>query len=354
MLKINELIKYIGLSSVDVSFNEYLQENRIFERPHITEENEGEGEGKEADNVAGSPIEDIERDSISLIYSPRDEYALIYPVDDDTKGEFFLKELAIYGPGIQIYGGHKGTLPFNLSFGLSLDAVHAILREPIATRIVHKLITELYYLDDFVVNISYVENLLSILHIRKAHCFDAMSIDFHKHGVLFDEKENIINYNELIPCIGKNIFSDELKYALPKLNENDIETTDCGYFEIVDASQKNGLTIYYDCAKRFKANRESLIDRGIILAGFRLNRRGDMKSLGYAGTLPFDLKFYYSPEMVINKLNRKPDHKIITDNLAAYMWKNEDGILHILFSLIDYQIYRVSYFGLFMQERLFL
>jgi hypothetical protein len=78
-----------------------------------------------------------------------------------------------------------------------------------------------------------------------------------------------------------------------------------------------------------------------MLAGVAYKRRGDLASRGYAGTLPYGLAFWNSPEQVLRAIPFEPVQTHAGDQLISYLWRAENGqLLRAICSLIDWQLYR--------------
>ncbi|AGU52885.1 hypothetical protein VAPA_2c03240 [Variovorax paradoxus B4] len=117
---------------------------------------------------------------------------------------------------------------------------------------------------------------------------------------------------------------------------------------------RHGLALCYRNAQEYEAlgGRQFALD-GAVFAGFRVNRRGDSNSDGFEGELPFGIEYHHTPEQAVSRVGRKPDSMLVNDDVAAYVWRFEACSMHLLISLIDYQIYRVTCFAEFMESELF-
>ena len=150
----------------------------------------------------------------------------------------------------------------------------------------------------------------------------------------------------LITCLGRSAFDTELDKLLSPIGWHvySEDISDCN--EVTDLMHRVGLTLYYrDASDGGGGHKESLIAGSKVFEGFRLNRAADMYSRGFEQKLPYGLEFHHTPEQVIEKIGRKPDWHSMGDDTAALKWNFEHSSLHVLLSLIDNQLYRVSCFA---------
>jgi|GEM_PF-3037540 len=363
------LFSFLGYSPSEPDFDAFLTENRVFDRPHTPKEDEvwsvddrDEDEETEEEyrtrkrndaerNAEDSLIEEVERFSICLIYDHIDDYQKLYtPIP--SKGEFVLKQIAFYAKGVKGYLGYAGLLPWALMFSMSRSIVHQRLGQPYASRIIHELSADLYFLGDFVVNISYLNEgeSIGVVHVRKQHFYDLRMLG--KKEVTYDHRA--IDLQELIKCLGSSAYDVTLESLLEPMGwqSSDFAMADCD--EVPNLIRRYGIALYYRPSRDFESlAKQQFLGDGTVFAGFRVNRRGDMHSEGFDGKLPCDLQFHDSPGVSIKKIGKEPDWKSIGDDIGSCKWKLPGYILHVMYSLIDCQIYRVSCFAKFMEAELF-
>jgi hypothetical protein len=268
-----------------------------------------------------------------------------------SKGDYVLRQVAFYAKGVQSYPGYRHALPFRLEFGMNSAAVHALLGAPMASRMIHGLRADLHMNKSVVLNVCYLDDgSIGILQVRLPHKYD-----LQKGGELkYEPDERAIKLDVLFRCLGRSAYDEELEALLKPLGwqSGDLEMADCD--EVPDLIKRYGLTLYYRDGKDFPglAGKQYFRD-GALFAGFRVNRRGDMHSLGFEGALPFGIQYFHNPEHAIACVGRKPDWVSVGDDIGSYKWKLQTHILHVMFSLIDYQIYRISCFAPFLEGELF-
>ena len=347
------LLLYLGHSPASEPFNAWLDDHRVFDRPHSPEQDEEYDTDPNVafENARASEIDEVERDSLCLIYDARRIYELIYG-EAKTEGDYILRQVAFYAKGVQGYQGYRGELPLHLRFDLDQAAVHALLGVPVASRHIHELLTDLYISEQLVINVCYLDAGASvgIVHVRLPHIYDLQKI-----GKLKSEPQpRAVNLTQLISCLGRSAYDEQLEALLEPMGwkSSDFEMADCD--EVPNLVARYGLALYYRDAKNYPALAEQrFASDGAVFAGFRANRRGDMSSDGYDGELPFGIQYYFSPEQAIACIGRDPDWISVGDDIGSYKWKLSTHTIHVMFSLIDYQIYRVSCFAKFLEEELF-
>lgn len=325
----SDLIKWLGHSPDEPEYDAFLRSNRIHNRP-----NEDESDTE-------SLIDEVERDSIALIYEERVEYEKIYPSSGST-GRFVLKQIAFYSESMHDYPGFKGLLPLKLSFEDSSNNVRTKLGQPSASREVHGLVCELYLKESLHINISYndTSNHIGIIHVRQQHLYDIIRLQ----EIEPEKKPNTINIESLIKCIGYNSHDISIEKALDPIGWR-FSKASSNQHEITELIRPYGLTLYFSQKDSETHRRSQSLPNELIFTGFRVNRRGDMQSKGFAGKLPYNIEFYDTPDDVLKKLGSPPDSHWTGDDIGFFKWNLTNYILHVMFSLIDYQVYRVSCFA---------
>ncbi len=343
-------LAYLGKSPEESRFDQWLDSRRVYERPHRPEDDEAysEDEGEAIRNARASEIEEVERLSIALIYVGARNYQRLFGEVEST-GQFVLKQLALYAKGVQGYPGFASPLPFGIAFGQDAQTIRQVLGAPTATRALHGLVSDLWVREDFTINVSYIhaDERLGILHVRRPHLYDLRML-----GKLPCEHDAAaIDPNKLAQFLGGSVYDAALSAMLDSVgwSHEGSPLADCD--EIPDLIRRKGLTLYVRNARQYKALRRQKFEQdGAVLAGFRLNRIGDMNSQGHLGRLPLGMEFHYTPEQVIACVGRRPDEHTIGEDVGSFQWQLAQYTLHVMFSLIDYQVYRVSCFAKFMDD----
>jgi hypothetical protein len=342
-----ELFKALGHSPSNPLLGEWLDRHLIYDRPHTAQQDDlwEEDEYEAEQSARASEIEEVERHSLCLIYEERDNYERLWG-EPKSEGDFVLKQFVLYAPSVQGYSGFKGELPFGLRFDMNRDQVHAHLgRSPLATRQLHELWADLFVTEQIHVNVSYLNNgqSIGILHVRLPHRYDLRMLGLQAPPV-YRTDDSLSE--QLTACLGCSAFDTELDTLLVPLgwHVNTEDITDCN--EVTDLMQRVGLTLYYrDASDGQSGRQESLIVGSKVFEGFRLNRAADMYSQGFEFRLPHGLEFHHAPSQVIEKMGRKPDWQSVGDDTAALKWNFEHCSVHVLLSLIDNQLYRVTCFA---------
>lgn len=342
-----EILGFLGKSPENRNFDQWLQNQRIYERPHSAEDDDEYNEDPDAAlrNARESEIDENERHSIALIYEDIRTYQQLFDVEPNSgDGDFVLKQVAFYGPGISNYQGFAGALPFELEFQDSPASVHKKLGAPIATRVLHELSADLWVTPEWHINVSYAESMdrIAIVHVRKPNLYDLRMIG----QVIAPIAPAPLDLEKMRAALGKDIRDAIVSNALAPLGwdaaaENDADGAD----ELFNFVKRFGLTLYF--RQRNGNSAAQLPDRSpetTFLAGFRANRAGDMRSQGFHGRLPFGLQFHHTPEQVLAKIQTPPDERGLASDTGYFIWNLNDCRLHVMYSLIDWQIYRVTYF----------
>lgn len=348
------LFQFLGYSPAHPPFNQWLDQQRVFDRPHTAQEDEAwdEDEYDAEENARASEIEEVERHSACLIYDERRQYERLWG-DAKSNGDFIFRQFALYAPGVRGYSGFKGSLPMNLRFNMSQREVRShIGPPPIATRQVHDMLADLFVYAHIHVNVSYHDHGKSIamIHVRLPHSFDLRMLGLQTH----EPDARALAHERVVACLGHSASNAELDTLLSPLgwNVGDEDMADCD--EVTDLMPRTGVTLYYrDTANYKKLTGKAFAEAGPIFAGIRFNRRGDMYSEGFDGALPFGMTFHDTPEQAVQRLGRAPEWQSVEEDTGAYKWQLPDYNLHILFSLLDNQVYRVSCFAKFLDTEHF-
>lgn len=348
------LLNFLGQSPIKSDLDAYLKVNRVFDRPHYPEVNgDDEDEDREPvfENARLSLIDEVERNSIALFYEERFNYEHLFS-DGSDAGDFVLKEIAFFAPKFRHYRGYDGALPHGLLFSDSIDIVRSKLGAPNAYRQIYTLPSDRFLSKDWSIDVSYVNGGTSIgvVSVRRPHKFDLRMIGCAE----VDHDRRAVDLTQLISHLGCSAYDESLEALLSPMGwkSSDFEMADCD--EVPNLIKRHGVALYYRDSNRYSmlSGRHYKGD-GAVFSGFRVNRSGDLLSRGYDGVLPFGIEFHHSPDEVKSIIGVPPDWISIGDDIGAYKWKLPQHTLHIMFSLIDYQVYRVACFAKFMEDELF-
>lgn len=342
-------ISWLGFSPEHSGFDEWLTQNRVYERPHtaIDDSEYDDDQDGAYENAETSLIEQAEHLGLCLVYVLREDYQRLFGAAK-SKGDFILKELVYYAHGIQGYQSYKHGLPLGLQLGMNRRNVQACLGSHIGFRIVHELDSERYLVKGcFIVNVSYFAEKAAIIHLRPIHIYDQLELGLDGEPIVH-LKPSQFKLNNLIGLLGYSAHSPQLDELTENLgwNSQNVDMSDC--HEIDKLIKNNGLTLYYRQRKEVSgqfSTEEANSLPSTLLVGFRVNRRGDMHSEGFCGDMPFDLKFQDSPQQILQKVGVPPHIKDEADDTGYYMWIINGIILHAMYSLIDLQLYRLTIFA---------
>ena len=82
-----------------------------------------------------------------------------------------------------------------------------------------------------------------------------------------------------------------------------------------------------------------------VLAGYRVNRAGDMDSAGYRGRCPSAWRSPPGSRTSSRASAGDPDAHGVAEDTGYFLWNLPGFRLHVLYSLIDWQVYRVTCSG---------
>lgn len=349
------LFEYLGHSPAHPPFDKWLDDQRIYDRPHTAEQDDlwEEDEYEAEQSARASEIEEVERHSLCLIYDERSIYELLWGAPK-SEGDFVLRQFALYAPGVQDYSGFEGELPLGLRFDMSHHQVHEMLgQKPFATRQIHDMLADLFVSEKMHVNVTYegTGQSIAIVHVRLPHCYDLRMLGLQQVPTV---AANSLVMDQLAQCLGHSAYDQQLDALLRPLgwHAGDQEMANCD--EVTDLMARTGVTLYYrDAQEVAQLSGKPSANTTKIFTGFRVNRKADMYSQGFQGKLPLGLEFHQTPEQIVALVGRPPDWESVGEDTGAYKWRLPHFNLHVLFSLIDYQLYRVSCFAKFMDKEHF-
>ncbi|UXH80632.1 hypothetical protein [Roseateles amylovorans] len=338
MFSTDSLLAFIGRSPAGPEMDEWLSQQRIRHRPFTAEEDEcfKRDSYRAGRNARASEVDEVERHSLALIYDRKALYWSLVGKPDEVPpldpGPFVLREVAFFASGFQNYRGYEGELPAQLRFGQSSTEAIQLLGDPLARRKVRDLICLLWAVDDWILNASFLEgdDDLGVVHIRRQNMYDRRMLG----------KDRQRDDNERGPAdmahkaVGRSLVGPIAGDALASIGwaPNLFDLSNAG--EITHYMPTRGVTLYVG-------------DRGqapSVLTGIRFNRRGDMGSEGFDGRMPHQIEFHDTPAVVEARVGRRPDKITQAPDTGAYLWHMGKYDLHVMFSLIDYQVYRTSLF----------
>jgi hypothetical protein len=338
MFSTDSLLALIGRSPTAPEVDEWLGQQRIRHRPFTAEEDEyfKRDPYRAGRNAQASEVDEVERHSLALIYDRKELFWSLVAKPEEVPpldpGPFVLREVAFFASGVQDYRGYEGDLPAGLRFGLSSTEAKQLLGDPLARRNVRDLMSLLWAPDDWILNASFLngEDDLGVVHIRRQNMYDRRMLGREQPPA----NEERSGAEMALEALGRSLVDRVACDALapigwsPKL----FDFSNSG--EITHYMPTNGVTLYVGDHDQPPS----------VLTGIRFNRRGDMGSAGFDGRMPHHIEFHDTPAVVEMRIGRRPDKITQAPDTGAYLWHMGKYDLHVMFSLIDYQVYRTSLF----------
>lgn len=327
-----------------------MQKNRVYGRPKTVQQLEDEG-AVEDDGYTDveyelkvmskeSLVVESERHGFCLIFVPKESCLLTHEIPVTGDSPFVLEQVAFFAKGVQIYQGYQGEV----IAGIGVDhfrnsETYQRLGVPFATRTVHETLTDLFVLDDLIVNVGFQEGdqpQIAHIHVRRHNRFDAVMLA----PVYQLERGNYVDMPGLTE-IGLPADSPEVQGLLARFGlQDEIDEEEGCPDEISRLAVSQGLIFYFRDVSTNIAKREFLQRH---LSAMTYKRRGDLDSLGYGGALPFGFDFGDRPSVLIEKAGAPPLNLIESEQLASYVWRLESNhLVQAVFSLIDWQLARVT------------
>jgi hypothetical protein len=370
------LLSLLGRGGNDVELIQFLQSHQIHDRPktaaQLREEDFIEDDGDtdvdyELEKAAkASLMVESERLGFCLIFVTAKNYALVHEVPlqnrEHVTPQFILEQIVFFAKGVQIYQQYSGSLPGGLSFPLrQSDPRYAALGQPLARRLVYDSACDLFLIDGLIVNFGFGDEAdpwLAHVHVRRQHKFDAVMLlatslsAAPAQSIKLAHSESTSILGELELGLEVADASVQRLFASLGIEQSDMYQGACPD-EITQLTQPKGITLYFDDVANTRVDGLSVTGAQQRLVSVTLKRRGDLSSLGYGGTLPFQFAFGDMPAALIAKAGRAPDAQHSSDQLLSYYWKFDAGlVVHAACSLIDWQLYRITLHAPFMAAEL--
>jgi hypothetical protein len=221
---------WLGYSPDHPEFDKWLTAKRVYERPHTPSDDADYDHDRASafENAESSLIEQAEHLGICFIYIPRADYERIFG-EASSKGDFILKELVFYGYGVQGYQKNQEKLPCDLAFGMDRNKASELLGQNCGSRIVHELQTERYLVSkQLMINLSYIDNKLSIVHLRPLHVFDKLEFEIINTSASLLKPAHF-RVSSLLGLLGCSAHNLELNNLTKKIGWSslDIDMSEC-------------------------------------------------------------------------------------------------------------------------------
>lgn len=350
------LLALLGESSKSESFLATLRALKIRQLPQTVEQLQAEvepGDFDDDDDVEyelaqrseESQIIDVEKFGLVMIYKTADEYRTIHGSAPEG-ADFVLNELAFYQADIRGAIAYPDALPYGLSFEQSVSSEQPTALGPLlAQRKLYDVMARQYMPEDHVVNAGFDEDgSLIHVHVRLQGLFDRCQ----RGTLLFPFKDE--GHEFYTKALGQLISKPPVQAIFEKLkvDPRQRESAHCPE-EITTAEKTHGITLHVRGPKQAGLKTPLGKQAVFVLAGVVFKRMGDLASEGYFGHLPYELGFWMTPDQVAQQVPSEPIWIHSSEQLGSYMWRLPDGqLMQAMFSLIDWQLYRLSVWAPFM------
>ncbi|MDA8446475.1 MULTISPECIES: hypothetical protein [Pseudomonadota] len=290
-----------------------------------------------------SMVVQSERHGFCLIFQLREDYDLVHRSPCGVEAPFVLEQIAFFAKGVQIYQGFEGPVFRDVCMTTRRsDAAYAALGSPLARRSVYETSTDLFVVDDFVLNFGFQDDgqdsHLAHIHIRRKNIFDDVMLNPRLVDIPPNASYSMPGLAQLGLCSDSLDVRDFLA-ALGLSNEID-EDIGCPE-EMSGRARSHGIVIYFKEMPGAENHSHALPDK--IVSAITYKRRGDLGSSGYLGDLPFGMHFGDRPDVAIAKAKHAPLKVAESEQLLSYYWHVASGIVvQGVFSLIDWQLARVT------------
>lgn len=347
------LVECLGCFCEDPRLEAFLVHKRIHDRPMTPAQLEDEGavqddgdtdvEYELARRSKESLVVQSERHGFCLIFQPREDHDLVHRTPCGVEAPFVLAQIAFFAKGVQIYQGFEGVVFRDVGMNTRRsDTAYAALGPPLARRSVYETSTDLFALGDWVLNFGFPEKEqdppLAHVHIRRKNVFDDVMLNPRMLEVAPDTDASMPGLSQL----GRSSDAPEVQDFLAGLGLNDEIDEDIGCPEEMNGrARSHGIVIYFKELPEALGHANALPNK--IVSAITYKRRGDLRSLGYCGDLPFGLHFGDRPDIAIAKAKHPPAKVSESEELRSYYWRVASGmVVQAVFSLVDWQLARLT------------
>jgi hypothetical protein len=366
MFETKALLSLLGHSNDDPLIEQFLIEHRIHDRPKtkqqlvdeeaVEDDDETDVEYELERAAQDSLVVQSERLGLCLIFKPQQDFVLVNAAVPGSASPFVLEEVALFAKGVQIYQQYGGALPGGVTFSTRRsDVAYTNLGAPLARRDIHETSTDLFLVNDRIVNMGFAEGnntTIAVIHVRNQNDFDRKMLA----PKFSDTQQTSLVHVLGAQQIGEAVQSPQVRALFETLaiDEDDMYDGVCPE-EITRLTQSHGITLYFRTPLVQSDAKASDTKRGQQLSTIAFKRRGDLGSLGFHDPLPFGFEFGDAPQTQTRKAGRPPDREHQSDQLRSYFWKTDSGIIvQAVSSLIDWQLCRVSLHAAFLAPELVL
>ena len=271
-----ELLSFLGASPDDAAFGAWLDQHGIHDRPHAAPGVDGHGAASDETlrEARLSEIDENERHGVALIYESRESHGRLFSAEAAGRASSSSRRPST----ARAFPAAPDSRASFLSACASPTDRRRFgkLSAPIARRVLHGLPAELWVDKDWHLNISYTADAgrVAIVHVRRPNRYDLEMIG----AASSEASRNAPDLEKLNAAIGLAVDDAKLQAALAPLAWNQDARDEAGRGdEVFRYLKSHGLSLYF---------RDGADVGTTVLAGYRVNRAGDMDSAGYRGRCP--------------------------------------------------------------------
>lgn len=234
------------------------------------------------------------------------------------EGELLLTQAYFYA-GFDDIRPFTGELPFGLKFADDRHVARSKLAAYEATR--HSYRSDTWDADGYRLTLAYAGDGASIDRIACR----VLATPIHEDCAT--KRPNLDGLIEAFGCVAP---SPEFLTLWPEQLADDQYRAARDDGEI-DLTQRYGVTLHFN---------ES--NSGPVFRAVTLHRNRDRESVGWRGTLPQDLNFEDSPEVLFEKIPSSPVQQGDSALTGHAVWHFDNYTLHVLYSNVDNRLLRIK------------
>ncbi|EKS4626896.1 hypothetical protein QB714_003649 [Salmonella enterica] len=159
---------------------------------------------------------------------------------------------------------------------------------------------------------------------------------------------------DVIGLLGRNVYSESMKKAFPEILIDDLFVPyDGDHLAIINLKQSLGIILYFDCTHYTPPIYLKKIDSGIVLSAVQFLKPIEKEESpeGIRWTLPYNLTFSDTKEIVIKKIGKSPGNTKSDNSVLILEWQEDIYVIHIAFDLTHQMIQKITYLGKFIESK---
>jgi hypothetical protein len=236
--------------------------------------------------------------------------------------------------GVILYGDHpqmstyRNRLPYGLSFGDDRQTARSKIDRLGAPR--RSYFRDVWDLPQHRLVVSYASDDTRIVDV-------VACLPDAPWPSTVDDVVPFPSIRDIVPLFGKSPKDPEFVrtfYPFGVLYEADQSETACA----IDVREEFGFELHFDLT----GDRRSGGGDRRHLRSITMHRDRDMEARGWRGDLPFDITMNDSPSQLFAKVPEAPIKTAERKVSGSALWELRDFSLHVLYSLLDNLVYRVT------------